>query len=257
MGRGKGVVIFMRQIPKPGEIYKHFKGNCYRIITLALHADTGEKLIVYQALYGSYRVYVRELSMFMGPVDRAKYPDASQKMRFELVESGAASLKTASAENGAADSKAASAESGAAGSRAASAESSAADSKTASAENSAANSKAASAENGAVSSKAEQVKGAEKGGGDGGQAAPDATQLPQKETEPKVDPMVLAYLDADTCREKLQILTSMKSRLTDRMINTMAIAIDVEIKPGDITERYEELKYCLAMRERFECRRIR
>ena len=49
----------------------------------------------------------------------------------------------------------------------------------------------------------------------------------------------------------------MKDRLTDAMINTMAIAIDVEVKPGDITERYEELKYCLATRERFECRRLR
>ena len=69
--------------------------------------------------------------------------------------------------------------------------------------------------------------------------------------------MVLAYLDADTCKEKLQILTTMKDRLTDQMINTMAIAIDVEVKPGDITERYEELKNCLATRERFECRRLR
>ncbi len=69
--------------------------------------------------------------------------------------------------------------------------------------------------------------------------------------------MVLAFLDADSSKERLQILTSVKDRLTDEMINTMAIAVDVEIKPGDITERYEELKYCLATRERFECRRLR
>ena len=85
----------------------------------------------------------------------------------------------------------------------------------------------------------------------------DKKQPPEKEAEPKVDPMVLAFLDAPTCKEKLQILTGMRERLTDAMINTMAIASDVEVKSGDITERYEELKYCLATKERFEGRRLR
>lgn len=78
-------VSMNRKLPRPFEIYRHFKGKDYQIICMARDADTGEDIVVYQALYGDYACYTRPLSQFLSETDREKYPDAAQTQRFQEI----------------------------------------------------------------------------------------------------------------------------------------------------------------------------
>ena len=57
---------------QPG-LWKHFKGNLYRVMYVALHSETGEEMVVYQALYGQRGMWVRPASMWLAHVERDGY----------------------------------------------------------------------------------------------------------------------------------------------------------------------------------------
>jgi hypothetical protein len=71
--------------PKAWEQYRHFKGGKYQIICLAQKEDTGETLVIYQALYGDCRIFARTLDNFTEKLDRNQYPEAQQTYRFERI----------------------------------------------------------------------------------------------------------------------------------------------------------------------------
>lgn len=170
----------MRNNPQPQEVYKHFKGNLYQIRCLAKHSETGEMLVIYQAMYGNFEIYARPLTMFMEEVDRSKYPDAAQRYRFELQ--GEESI---------------------------------------------------------------------------GQTPQTGRRQADDTEEPHIDPLLLQFLDADSYERRLEILDMLHSRIDDEMINTMAVAVDLEVKDGDLEDRYMELRNCLLTFERYECNRLR
>ncbi len=186
----------MSNIPLPGQVYRHFKGNFYQIITMARHSETGEELVIYQALSGACEVYAKPLFMFLERLDKEKYPDAAQEFSFEL-------------------------------------------------------------QKGPVADPAKQ----EDMGEPNAQKLNTGKEAAAIESEPSeklnIDPLVLEFLDAGTYEERLNILVSLHHRITDEMINIMAIAVDVEIEEGDIEERFEQLRNCLLTFEKYESNRLR
>lgn len=192
------------QLPKPYEIYRHFKGMQYQVQAIATHSETGEQMVVYQQLYAPFGVYVRPLEMFMSKVDREKYPQVQQEYRFEKVQAPAYERNTV------------------------------------------AEAVLQQPPNVLAEPEGKQV------------VLPEARK--QEEEEPEVaalDSGLLKFLDADTYEEKLEILTLLHPRITDAMIDTMAVSLDIEVKSGDMEQRYSEILNCLLTMERFECNRLR
>lgn len=74
---------------RSGQLYRHFKGTVYRIITVGHHSETGEKMVVYYDIDEKVSAVsdpcIRPLAMFMSEVDRSKYPNVKQKFRFEEI----------------------------------------------------------------------------------------------------------------------------------------------------------------------------
>ena len=214
----------MTFIPKPHEIYKHFKGNLYQIVTIAQHSETGEQMVIYQAMYGDFKTYARPLAMFTSEVDKVKYPEVQQRFRFELQGADAdRQIRETDEVNGGQTTTQAV--------------------PTATAQDAAIWTAQAAAVQDAATVAA--------------QATAQPASVETQPEEPTLDPLVLEFLDADSYEQKLNILAGLHHRITDEMITTMAIACDIEVNDGETEERYEELKNCLLTMEKFECNRLR
>ena len=196
----------MDRTPKPGELYRHFKNKLYQIITVAQHSETGEKLVIYQALYGDFKTYARPLDMFVSEVDHQKYPDADQVYRFEKVEpeqKAEFEQKTESEQKVEPEQKAVT----------------------------------------------QQKDGC---GNTDSYSGSQAISQENNDNAERINPGLLEFLDAETFDEKYNVLVSMRVNIDDKLIDDIAVVMDVVIPEGKLMDRYDDLKNTIRTRQRYE-----
>lgn len=192
------------RIPKTGEFYRHFKNKLYQIVAVAEHSEDGQQLVIYQALYGDFKVYARPLEMFVSEVDHEKYPEVQQKYRFERIEFTPATRN---------DSE--------------------------------------------MTVKLVEVQAPV-------QAAAMEVVAPVQESteveasdEERPDPGLLAFLDEDDWDMKYNILVSLRDKMTNKLVDDLAVVMDVVIPEGPLDKRYEQLKICVRTRQKYESQHLR
>ena len=66
-------------------IFKHFKGNKYKILCIAKDSEDLSDLVIYQGMYDDCPIFSRKIDEFFSKIDKEKYPDVNFDYRFELV----------------------------------------------------------------------------------------------------------------------------------------------------------------------------
>lgn len=277
----------MNRIPKPGELYKHYTGEVYQIITVAKHSETDERLVVFQAMFGTFDTYASPLSMFISEVDHQKYPRVKQQYWFEQVKKTMLAQEQQKSDEYGVEQQGADDRIGLVGGRI----QQETDGKL---------------EDAGVM----EPKGLEGTIGTAGEIKPDAKKIERPHTcspaeskrafreegrqsmdiessymqkrrrqiadresrreqflkpkkqesatdELRANPCLLKFLDADTYEAKYQVLTEIQEEMTDRLIDDMAVVLDVVIPEGPLNDRYYQLRNIILTRQKYETIRFR
>jgi hypothetical protein len=75
--------------------------------------------------------------------------------------------------------------------------------------------------------------------------------------EGQISPLLLEFLDCDTFEEKLDKFIMMKNRVDDRLLNDIAVSLDITVESEKLSDKYEEIKGCLLTFVHFEDNRMR
>ena len=175
-------------------------------------------MVVYQALYGDFGIYIRPFDMFISEVDHEKYPEVTQKYRFQYMEDlevGLPEIVTyteAPERNRALD------------------EMSVFD-----------------RENKTSMGNTPEISEEEQN------SLSDGVSLEESE---QANPWLMKFLDAESFDEKYQIVSEMYADIDDKLIDDLAVCLDVVIPEGKLTDRYMELKHCIRTRQKYEGSRM-
>ncbi len=216
------------RIVRPGEFYRHFKNKLYQIVAVARHSETGEPMVVYQALYGDYGVYVRPYAMFTSEVDHEKYPEVTQKWRFERVEPGQSVAGAGQA-----------------------------------ARQEAAEKQGTGYQTNSVSGQESGMHNDVECRSADVAAEPE---IPDRHAERKPyqyyadrtpDPAFLQFLDTENFELRMECLKVLEDRITQQELDSMYLVLDMKPERGSLQEQLYAVRRFLAMQKRYDGSRLR
>ncbi|MCR5726204.1 MAG: DUF1653 domain-containing protein [Lachnospiraceae bacterium] len=200
-----------------GKIYRHFKGGIYQVLCTATHTEINEKLVIYQALYGSFNVFARPVSQFTEEVPDSKENVTKQRYRFEEVKD----VESVNVSAGNINTVPSSGDSG----------------------------KKAEAE-GSVDHTGNDI------GSDMAEDTTEST-AEDKDMAGVPSPVIMQFLDAGSSKEKLDIIKANYSKIDERTITNIEVSLDIISSSDDIDQRIGYVCDVLSTRSRFEDSRLR
>lgn len=203
-----------------GEFYKHFKGQLYQVRALAENSEDNTPMVVYQAMYTPFKIWVRPLSMFLEKLDKEKYPDAAQEYRFERIILDDRQ-NTEAAEPDIVQS-----------------EKSAAVTNTIHPEE-------------AITVSDEEITDALLSG-------QVERKLSGKISDNQLAAKgLMIFLDAENYHDKRHIFSSLEPYLNDTMLNNIAVTLDLVLDEGSPEQHFDTILNCLETHEHYECNILR
>lgn len=203
-----------------GEFYKHFKGQLYQVRALAENSEDNTPMVVYQAMYAPFKIWVRPLSTFLEKLDKEKYPDAAQEYRFERIILDDRQ-NTEAAEPDIVQS-----------------EKSAAVTNTIHPEE-------------AITVSDEEITDALLSG-------QVERKLSGKISDNQLAAKgLMIFLDAENYHDKRHIFSSLEPYLNDTMLNNISVTLDLVLDEGSKEQHFETILNCLETHEHYECNRLR
>ncbi len=203
-----------------GEFYKHFKGQLYQVRALAENSEDNTPMVVYQAMYAPFKIWVRPLSTFLEKLDKEKYPDTAQEYRFERIILDDRQ-NTEAAEPDIVQS-----------------EKSAAVTNTIHPEE-------------AITVSDEEITDALLSG-------QVERKLSGKISDNQLAAKgLMIFLDAENYHDKRHIFSSLEPYLNDTMLNNIAVTLDLVLDEGSPEQHFDTILNCLETHEHYECNRLR
>lgn len=259
----------MERIPAPGDLYRHVTDKVYQVITVAAHADSGERMIVYQAMFGEFGIFTMPLDRFLGGMDSQQHlfekiertdiayqrPEGAREDRYKPGTDGRnmQQYRSVTAEEQ---------DSGGYGTRQQVQDTAQSQSRVRERPHvqRPADSRRIFSQDPAEESDRPYFEKRQRQMEEREQRRGMFRKAERHETateELHANPCLLKFLEADTYEERFHVLNQIQDEITDRLIDDMAVVLDVVIPEGDLSDRFHQLRDIILTRQKYETNRFR